>query len=494
MRYTSTRDASLSKSASECFLQGISVDGGLFVPESFPEITLAEINKMAEMSYQERAFMMLSRYLTDFSASELKDCISSAYGSKFDSLGVAPLHYLSKSNAVMELYHGPTLAFKDVALQILPHFLKTAKAKMGEKDRIVILVATSGDTGKAALEGFADVEGMGIGVFFPNQGVSKMQQLQMTTQTGDNVFVCAVNGNFDDAQTGVKNIFADANIKAELKARGIKLSSANSINWGRLVPQIAYYFSAYADLLRDKKIALGDKVNFVVPTGNFGDILAGYYAFRMGLPVNKLICASNKNNVLTEFFETGVYNAKREFYKTSSPSMDILISSNLERLLFELSGKDDKYVSSLMAELKQNGSYKVSDSVFEQLHSVFAAGYVDENATAETIKSMWENEHYCIDTHTSVGCAVYENYKKSSGDGTFTVMLSTASPYKFPHSVLDAIFGTAPADEFDCADKLKSMGVKEPVQIAELKGKKVLHSLVCDKDKMAETMLAWAEK
>ncbi len=335
---------------------------------------------------------------------------------------------------------------------------------------------------------------MGIGVFFPNQGVSKMQQLQMTTQTGDNVFVCAVNGNFDDAQTGVKNIFADKNIKAELKARGIKLSSANSINWGRLVPQIAYYFSAYADLLRDKKIVLGDKINFVVPTGNFGDILAGYYAFRMGLPVNKLICASNKNNVLTEFFETGVYNAKREFYKTSSPSMDILISSNLERLLFELSGKDDKYVSSLMAELKQNGSYKVSDSVFEQLNSVFAAGYVDENATAETIKSMWKNEHYCIDTHTSVGCAVYENYKKSSGDGTFTVMLSTASPYKFPHSVLSAIFGTAPADEFDCADKLKSMGVKEPVQIAELKGKKVLHSLVCDKDKMAETMLAWAEK
>ena len=239
---------------------------------------------------------------------------------------------------------------------------------------------------------------------------------------------------------------------------------------------------------------MGDKINFVVPTGNFGDILAGYYAFRMGLPVNKLICASNKNNVLTEFFETGVYNAKREFYKTSSPSMDILISSNLERLLFELSGKDDKYVSSLMAELKQHGSYKVSDSVFEQLHSVFAAGYVDENATAETIKSMWENEHYCVDTHTSVGCAVYENYKKSSGDGTFTVMLSTASPYKFPHSVLSAIFGTAPADEFDCADKLKSMGVKEPVQIAELKGKKVLHSLVCDKDKMAETMLAWAEK
>ena len=489
MLYTSTRDSSLKYSAAKCFVQGISSEGGLFVPESFPQISLDEIATMSEMSYSERAFKVLSRYLTDFSESELMDCINGAYGTKFDEMGVCPLHYTEDKVAVMELYHGPTLAFKDVALQILPHFLKHAKGKEKEDATVLILVATSGDTGKAALEGFQDVDGMAISVFFPNQGVSRMQQLQMTTQEGKNVFVCAVNGNFDDAQTGVKKIFADKDIAKQLLDKNVKLSSANSINWGRLVPQVVYYFSAYADMLKNKTIQKGDKVNFVVPTGNFGDILAGYYAMRMGLPVNKLICASNKNNVLTDFFETGVYNANREFYKTQSPSMDILISSNLERLLFELSGRDDKFVDGLMQKLKTTGEYKISDEMHRELLSVFGAGYADEDATKNAIKNMWQDKNYCIDTHTAVGVAVYENYKKESGDTTPTVLLSTASPYKFPHSVLEAIFGEAPQDEFMAADKLKAMGVKQPEQIASLKTKEILHKTVCDKEDMPQTVL-----
>ncbi len=489
MLYTSTRDSSLKYSAAKCFVQGLSSEGGLFVPESFPKISLDEIAAMSEMSYSERAFKVLSRYLTDFSEGELKDCIESAYGTKFDEMGVAPLHYVNDSCAVMELYHGPTLAFKDVALQILPHFLKYAKKKENEDATILILVATSGDTGKAALEGFSDVEGMGISVFFPNQGVSRMQQLQMTTQEGNNVFVCAVNGNFDDAQTGVKLIFGDQAVKEDLLKQNIKLSSANSINWGRLVPQVVYYFSAYADMLKDKKINAGDKVNFVVPTGNFGDILAGYYAMRMGLPVNKLICASNKNKVLTEFFETGIYNANREFFKTQSPSMDILISSNLERLLFELSGRDDKFVGGLMQKLKTVGEYKITDEMHKELVSVFAAGYADEDKTQAAIKDMWQNNSYCIDTHTAVGVAVYDDYKKNTADNTPTVLLSTASPYKFPHSVLEAIFNQAPDDEFDAADALKNMGVKQPEQIAALKTKEILHTSVCNKEDMKNTIL-----
>jgi len=487
MNYTSTRNSSLSESAAKCFVQGISVDGGLFVPESFPQIALSEIAGMTEMTYSERAYCVLSRYLTDFSSDELKSCISSAYNTKFDESGVAPLHFIGDKTAVMELYHGPTLAFKDVALQILPHFLKYARKKENETDKTLILVATSGDTGKAALEGFADVDGMGIAVFFPNAGVSKMQQLQMTTQEGNNVFVCAVNGNFDDAQTGVKRIFGDKDIAAELKAKNIKLSSANSINWGRLVPQIVYYFSAYADMLKSGKLALGDKINFVVPTGNFGDILAGYYAMRMGLPVNKLICASNKNNVLTEFMETGVYNARREFYKTDSPSMDILISSNLERLLFELSGRDDRFTAALMDKLKTEGKYAITPEMHRALLEDFDAGCADEQKTAEAIKKLWKEQGYCIDTHTAVGVAVYEEYKK--GDATPTVLLSTASPYKFPCAVLKAIYGEAPADDFDAADKLNSMGVKEPTQIATLKEKEVLHKSVCNKEDMASVLL-----
>ena len=483
MKYSSTRDSSLSFSSAECFVKGISAEGGLFVPTEYPQLALEEIGKMAEMDYCERAFCVLSRYLTDFSADEIKDCIKRAYSS-FDCAEVVPLKYLEDNLAVMELYHGPTLAFKDVALQILPHFLRYARVKTGEQAETMILVATSGDTGKAALEGFCDVEGMRIAVFFPNDGVSKMQQLQMTTQTGANVKVCAVNGNFDDAQTGVKNIFADESVKEELLAKNIKLSSANSINWGRLVPQLVYYFSAYADMLKDNKIALGDKVNFVVPTGNFGDILAGYFAYKMGLPVNKLICASNKNRVLTDFFATGEYNANREFYKTVSPSMDIIISSNLERLLYLESG-DDKLVEELMLKLKKEGKYAISNELLDKINACFGADCANEEEIAQTIKNVWDKYAYCIDTHTAVGAAVYEKL----GDKTPTVLLSTASPYKFPHSVLTAINGTAPDDEFDCAEQLKAMGVEMPASIAELKQKPILHKDVCEKQDMENYIL-----
>ncbi len=494
MKYTSTRDSSLSYSAAKCFVQGISAEGGLFVPQNFPSMTLQDISAMAEMSYSQRAYAVLSRFLTDFSPDELEDCIRGAYGKKFDRPDIAPLHELDARTAVLELFHGPTLAFKDVALQILPRFLKYAKAKEGEPCDILILVATSGDTGKAALEGFCDVDGMRIAVFFPNEGVSRMQQLQMTTQEGGNVFVCAVNGNFDDAQTGVKRIFADAQVKEKLLQNGVKLSSANSINWGRLVPQIVYYFSAYADWLKQGRIQAGEKINFVVPTGNFGDILAGYYAMRMGLPVHKLVCASNKNNVLTEFFAGGTYNANRTFYKTMSPSMDILISSNLERLLFELSGRDDAAVSAMMAQLKQKGEYSVSAQMQEALKQSFAAGCADEEETQAAIARLWKEKNYCIDTHTAVAVSVYEKYKEASGDGTPTVILSTASPYKFPRAVLTAISGSAPEDEFAAAAVLEAMGVPMPAQIAGLKEKPVLHRGVCEKDAMAQEIFKIGDK
>ena len=494
MKYTSTRDSSLSDSASKCFVQRISTEGGLFVPQEFPKIDLQDISAMAEMSYSQRAYAVLSRYLTDFSKEELEDCIRGAYEAKFDTPAVAPLHEIDERTAVLELFHGPTLAFKDVALQILPRFLKYAKAKQGETCDILILVATSGDTGKAALEGFCDVDGMRIAVFFPNQGVSRMQQLQMTTQEGGNVFVCAVNGNFDDAQTGVKKIFADAAVREKLLQNGVKLSSANSINWGRLVPQIVYYFSAYADWLKSGRIQAGEKINFVVPTGNFGDILAGYYAMRMGLPIHKLICASNKNNVLTDFFAGGTYNANRAFYKTMSPSMDILISSNLERLLFELSGRDDKEVSAKMALLKQEGKYSISARMREALKQNFDAGCADEEETQAAISRMWQEKKYCIDTHTAVAVSVYEKYKKTSGDATPTVILSTANPYKFPRAVLTAISGSAPEDEFEAAAVLEKMGVAMPAQIAGLKQKPILHRGVCAKDAMAQEIFKIGDK
>ncbi len=484
MKYLSTRNAALSFSAAECFVKGISAEGGLFVPQEFPKISLEKIASMADKSYSERAFDVLSCYLTDFSEAELKACISGAYGTKFDNEKIVPLHYLNDC-AVLELFHGPTLAFKDMALQMLPHFLTCARGKVGEKYKTLILVATSGDTGKAALEGFCDVDGVSIAVFFPNQGVSKMQQAQMTTQEGKNVFVCAVNGNFDDAQTGVKQIFTDPDAQEKLREKGYELSSANSINWGRLVPQIVYYFSAYADMLKDKKISLGEKINFVVPTGNFGDILAGWYAKQMGLPIEKLVCASNKNNVLTDFFKTGEYNANREFFKTMSPSMDILISSNLERLLFELSGKDDKLVSQMMLSLKENGVYKVSDKILAGLNESFEAGWADEADTAATIKQVWNEDSYCIDTHTAVALSVCRKMQKTHK----TVVLSTASPYKFPAWVLKAIYGSAPEDEFEGADQLEKMGVKMPKQIAELKNKPVLHKTVCNKQDMKEIIL-----
>ncbi|MBP5661834.1 MAG: threonine synthase [Clostridia bacterium] len=487
MNYTSTRNASLRFSSSHCFVQGISEEGGLFVPESFPVFSEREIAALADVPYSERAFRLLSRYLTDFSAKELRSCIAGAYGTAFDTPAVCPLRKLDGKTFVMELYHGPTLAFKDVALQILPHFLRIAKQKEGVSDTILILVATSGDTGKAALEGFADVDGMAIAVFFPNQGVSRMQQLQMTTQEGKNVFVCAVNGNFDDTQTGVKEIFTSPDVRAKLQEKHIRLSSANSINWGRLVPQIVYYFSAYADLLRENEIASGQPVDFVVPTGNFGDILAGYYAKRMGLPIRKLVCASNKNRVLTDFFETGVYDANRAFFKTASPSMDILISSNLERLLFELSGRDDAFVSDLMRQLKETGQYRLPDVMHRALTETWEAGCADEAQTARAIRDAFDRFGYCIDTHTAVGYAV----QARRASDVPTVLLSTASPYKFPRAVLSAVEGTAPEDEFAAADRLAQLGVPMPDAIANLHDKAIRHKTVCEKATMAQAVLSW---
>ncbi|MBS6474680.1 MAG: threonine synthase [Clostridiales bacterium] len=490
MEYISTRNNKISASSSYCLLKGISEDGGLFVPESFPQFSLAQIAAMGELSYAERALSVLSAFLTDFSQEELESCVKNAYMSgSFHSPEVAPLSRLSETESVLELWHGPTLAFKDMALQLLPHLLTTAKKKQGEQSEIMILVATSGDTGKAALEGFADVEGVRITVFYPEEGVSHTQKLQMVTQRGDNVVVGAIEGNFDDAQTGVKQIFSDKEFNELLLRHGVKLSSANSINWGRLVPQIVYYFSAYADLCKCGRIELGDEVNFVVPTGNFGNILAAYYAKLMGLPVHKLICASNCNNVLTDFIQTGTYNAKRPFHKTISPSMDILISSNLERLLFHLTGNDDRITAELMNSLKQNGSYTVSPELMEKLHETFVGGYATEEQTVQTIHDAYARFGYIMDTHTAVAQSVYDRYAEQTGDQTVTVVVSTASAHKFPVDVVRAIDGRE-LDELDAAAALEDLGLEQPDEVRYLYMKPVLHDLVCKKDELKSVILA----
>lgn len=492
MLYTSTRDGKTAVPASQCLLQGIAPDGGLFVPESFPVFSKETISQMQNQTYEERAYSVLSSFLTDFSQKELQDCIRKAYGcGSFETSAVVPLHQLSPQEYILELWHGPTLAFKDVALQILPHFLTYAKQKQGEKSEILILVATSGDTGKAALEGFCDVPGMGIAVFYPEEGVSLMQKLQMLTQEGKNVTVCAVKGNFDDAQTGVKKLFGDSAFNQLLLEKNIKLSSANSINWGRLVPQIVYYFSAYVDLLKMERIHPGQPVNFVVPTGNFGNILAGYYAMRMGLPVNKFICASNKNNVLTDFFQKGEYDANRTFYKTISPSMDILISSNLERLLFELSGRDAETVSAFMQRLKNIGKYTITDKMRAALEAHFDAGFAGEEKTKDTIARVYKQYGYIMDPHTAVAQSVYDEYRARTGDDTLTVLLSTASPYKFPADVCGAT-GTEQGsreNEFSAARQLEEMGLPMPKAIQGLEQKPVLHGTVCTREDMGGTLL-----
>lgn len=493
MQYQSTRNKNISVSSAQAIKQGLSSEGGLFVPERIPMVSKDEIMSLASKSYKERAFFVLSKFLTDFTDEELMSCIEAAYTKeKFGSDTIAPVYKLNANTYFLELWHGPTCAFKDMALQILPHLLTTSMKKTDETDEVVILVATSGDTGKAALEGFKDVNGTRIMVFFPNNGVSEIQKLQMITQDGNNVGVAAVNGNFDDAQNGVKKIFTDNDYKTELEKAGFKLSSANSINWGRLVPQIVYYFSAYADMLKGEEISAGEEINVVVPTGNFGNILAAYYAKRMGLPIAKLICASNENNVLTDFINTGVYNKNRQFHVTISPSMDILISSNLERFLYDLSGAQDGCVSEWMEELKTKGTYEIPENMKIELKNLMWAGYANDDETMDTIKKCKDSCDYCPDTHTAVAKAVYDKYLLATNDKTKTVIASTASPFKFNQSVLIALDGytsVAGKDEFTLLENLKEKsGMNIPKSLSELKTKPKLFDLVCEKDQMQETV------
>ncbi len=488
MQYQSTRNNKIRISSAEAIKKGISEEGGLFVPESIPEFTYDDILELTKLTYRDRAKKILSAFLTDYTAEEIADSADKAYSKeKFSSDTVAPVVKLGDSMHILELWHGPTCAFKDMALQILPHLLTKAVKKTGEDNTIAILVATSGDTGKAALEGFKDVEGTVIQVFYPKQGVSEIQKLQMITQEGANVSVVAVEGNFDVAQTGVKKIFTDESFKSELSSKGYSFSSANSINWGRLVPQIVYYFSAYADMIKAGDIICGEKVNICVPTGNFGNILAAYYAKCMGLPVNKLICASNKNSVLTEFIESGKYSRNRDFYTTISPSMDIIISSNLERLLYIISGMDDKLVSGYMSDLSQKGEYTVSDEIAGKIKADFAAGYCDDEMTKVAIKMIKDEYDYTADTHTAVAIKVYMDYVKRSGDKTKTIIASTANPYKFNKSVLDAL--NCPeidnADEFELLNMLsKVSGLEIPDSLNNLKNKEIRFTASCSKDTM----------
>jgi len=454
-------------------VRGLSEDGGLFVPESLPKLSMDDIARLAAKPYKDRAAYVMGLFLEEFSAEELGRYTSEAYCAPgFDHPAIAPLYKLDGNTHFLELWHGPTSAFKDMALQMLPRLLIASLRKTGEEREVCILVATSGDTGKAALEGFSDVHGTRIMVFYPRDGVSDVQKLQMTTQEGGNVNVVAVEGNFDDAQTGVKAIFSDAGFREELDTQGCFLSSANSINWGRLVPQIAYYVSAYCDLLLEGVIALGDKINFCVPTGNFGNILAAYYAERIGLPVNKLICASNRNDVLTQFINTGVYDKNRPFHTTVSPSMDILVSSNLERLLFELSGKDGSAASGYMSALASTGRYEVPAPVRDEVGRVFAGGWCSEEDTMGTIAGAFHGHDYLIDTHTAVAYKVLGDYRSKSGDATPTVVVSTASPFKFCDSVLRAIGRPCEAGGVALIDALAdAAGCAAPAQLSALRGK-----------------------
>lgn len=493
MQYQSTRDKSISISAAEAIATGLSHDGGLFVPRTLPALSLEEVGALAPLSYNDRACDIMGRFLSDFSAAELRECVDRAYNrEKFETTSIAPIYQLDKTTYFLELWHGPTCAFKDMALQILPHLLTRSMHKVGSGRECVILVATSGDTGKAALEGFKDVEGTRIFVFYPERGVSEIQKLQMITQEGNNVGVAAVTGNFDDAQSGVKAIFTDRDYAELLDANGFTLSSANSINWGRLLPQIVYYFSAYADLLKNAEIALGDTVNFAVPTGNFGDILAGYYAKRMGLPVGKLICASNENNVLTDFIRTGVYDRNRKFYTTISPSMDILISSNLERLVFDVTGGDAARVTSWMRELAQTGRYSVSPVIAQRIRETFWAGFCDDAATKQTIRQTFDEFSYLMDTHTAVGKNVYDQYVAETGDTTKTVICSTASPFKFNQSVLIALDGLASVagkNEYELLDQLAERSdMRVPKSLAQLKNMPRLFHLTCEKEQMQQVV------
>ena len=487
--YNSTRSKNETVTASQAILKGLADDGGLFVPASIPALD-KDIKELAEMDYKQVAYEVMKLYITDFTEEELKNCINRAYDSKFDTAEIAPL--AKKDGAYyLELFHGATIAFKDMALSILPHLLTTSAKKNNVKNEIVILTATSGDTGKAALAGFADVEGTSIIVFYPKNGVSPIQEKQMITQKGANTKVVGITGNFDDAQSGVKAMFNNKELAERMDKAGYQFSSANSINIGRLVPQIVYYVYAYSRLVKNGEINVGDKINVVVPTGNFGNILAAYYAKNMGLPINKLICASNDNKVLFDFFQTGTYDKNRDFILTTSPSMDILISSNLERLIYKIAGNDADKCADLMKALSTTGVYNITDDMKVQLDD-FVGGYSDEVKTAATIKAVYDKEGYIMDTHTAVAAGVYNDYKESSKDTTPTVIASTASPYKFTRSVMNSIDAKYDAmGDFELVDELcKLSGVKVPNAIEEIRTAPVLHDIVCDSDKMQATVEA----
>ena len=486
--YSSTRNKDVKFTASEAILKGLADDGGLFVPDSIPSLDVS-LEELAKMSYQETAYEVMKLLLSDFTEEELKNCINQAYDSKFDTEEIAPLVFADGAY-YLELFHGSTIAFKDMALSILPHLLITAARKNQVKNDIVILTATSGDTGKAALAGFADVKGTKIIVFYPKNGVSPIQEKQMVTQKGDNTFVVGIHGNFDQAQTGVKQMFNDKAFAAQLDAAGFQFSSANSINIGRLVPQIVYYVYAYARLYANGVIAKDEKINVVVPTGNFGNILAAFYAKNMGLPIAKLICASNENKVLFDFFTTGCYDRNREFMLTSSPSMDILISSNLERLIYWIAGNDADKNAALMKSLSENGKYEITPQMKKELES-FYGNYASEQETAETIKELYEKTGYIIDTHTAVAAGVYHKYLAETKDtDTKTVIASTASPFKFTRSVMNAIDPKYDAmGDFELVDELSKIGnVAVPKAIEDIRSAAVLHDTVCEVEEMPQVV------
>ena len=485
--YKSTRNSNLKVTASEAILKGLAPDGGLFVPSELPKLDVT-MSDLKGKTYQEIAYLVMKQFLTDFTEEELKNCIDKAYDSKFDTEEIAPLVKVDDTY-YMELFHGATIAFKDMALSILPHLMTTSAKKNDVKNEIVILTATSGDTGKAALAGFADVEGTRIIVFYPKNGVSKVQELQMVTQRGENVNVVAIHGNFDNAQSGVKAMFEDTELAEELAKKGYQFSSANSINIGRLVPQVVYYVNVYAKLLENEEIEDGEKINVVVPTGNFGNILAAYYAKQMGVPIDKLVCASNDNKVLFDFFQTGDYDRNREFILTTSPSMDILISSNLERLIYRIAGSDAKKCAELMQSLTAGGEYTITEDMKAQLAD-FYGNYCTEDETAKTIAEIFKDSHYVIDTHTAVAAGVYDKYVKDTNDTTPTVIASTASPYKFTRSVMEALGAdTDGKDDFALADELSALsGVKLPQAVETIRTAPVLHNRVVDAPDMPKAV------
>lgn len=487
LSYQSTRGGEKGLTASQAILKGLACDGGLFMPTEIPKLDVT-MDELAGMSYQETAYQVMKLFLTDFTEEELRYCINNAYDSKFDTAEIAPL-VKAEGAYYLELFHGSTIAFKDMALSILPYLMTTSAKKNQVENEIVILTATSGDTGKAAMAGFADVLGTRIIVFYPKGGVSKVQELQMVTQKGDNTSVVAIHGNFDDAQTGVKNIFNDRDYEKELADKGFQLSSANSINIGRLVPQIVYYVYAYAKLAANDQIKAGDLIDVTVPTGNFGNILSAYFAKQMGVPIRKLVCASNDNKVLFDFFQTGTYDRNREFILTNSPSMDILISSNLERLIYLSTGCDAKANARLMEDLSKAGVYQVTDEMRSWMKD-FTAGYATQEESSKAIKTIFENSGYLIDTHTGVAAAVYQQYAAAEADPVPTVIASTASPYKFSHSVMEALNGDqGNKDEFTIIEELhQASGVDIPQAVEEIRNAQVRHTRECGAAEMKQTV------